>query len=340
MAPALKASAGFHIVDIVSTVMPGTCDSVFLPLLENATGKQCGCDFGLVYNPEFIALGSVIRDFLNPGMVLVGASDRGSAEVVQELYSTTCKSSPEFAIMSLTNAEITKLGINCYVTMKISYANSLAAVCEQLPGADVDIITAAMGADSRIGGKYLKGGLGFGGPCFPRDNLAFQAFVGELGCELPLGQAVVAVNNSIPERICRIILDCCEPPAKVALLGLSYKAGTYVIEESQSLIIAQQLFEAGYRVSLHDPKALEAAKSRLGSKAEYAATMDDCLSDASAVLFMTDWPIYGELDAERIAASARPGAVIIDSWRRHRDLEKSGFTYIPLGVGIERNTFK
>src|SRR6185369_10728804 len=147
---------------------------------------------------------------------------------------------------------ITKISLNCYVTMKISYANGLAAICEQVPGADVDVITAAIGADSRVGNKCLKGGLGFGGPCFPRDNIAFQAFAEEFGAEALLGKADVAVNNSIPERLFYKISAQCKPPAKVALLGLSYKADTHIIEESHSIMLAKALISAGYKVALHD----------------------------------------------------------------------------------------
>ena len=334
MTPALQAKNTFHIVDIVSTVMPGSCDTVFRPLLEQLTGKACGIDFGLVYNPEFIALGSVIRNFLNPDMVLIGTSDDRSGSVIRELYHSTCTTSPTIAVMSLINAEITKISLNCYVTMKISYANGLAAICEKVEGADIDVITAAIGADSRVGSKCLKGGLGFGGPCFPRDNIAFQAFAEEFGGEALLGKAVVAVNNSIPGRIFDRIAACCAAPARVSLLGLSYKPDTHIIEESHSVMLARLLSNAGYTVSLHDPKSLAAAKAQLGDEMHYAASIDECLTDTSAIVLMTDWPEYRELDWTRIASLARPGTAVIDCWRTAGDSITPAFTYIPLGIGI------
>ena len=333
LAPALKVKNSFHIVDVVSTVMPGSCDAIFKPLLEKATGKRCGTGFGLVYNPEFIALGSVIRNFLNPDMVLIGASDERSGSAVSELYTSTCKTSPTMAVMSLVNAEITKISLNCYVTMKISYANGLAAICEQVPGADVDVITAAIGADSRVGSKCLKGGLGFGGPCFPRDNLAFQAFAEEFGVEALLGKAVVAVNNSIPERLFNRIAGHCAPPAKVALLGLSYKADTHIIEGSHSIMLANMLVAAGYRVALHDPKALDAARDLLGNDVVCCADPYECLTGAAAIALLTDWPQYRNLDWERVAMLAAPGSVLLDSWRTAMNNDMSAFTYIPVGVG-------
>lgn len=334
VAPALKSKSSFHIVDVVSTVMPGSCDTIFRPLLERATGKRCGSDFGLVYNPEFIALGSVIRNFLNPDMVLIGASDERSGSVVRELYASTCKTSPAMAVMSLVNAEITKISLNCYVTMKISYANGLAAICEQVPGADVDVITAAIGADSRVGSKCLKGGLGFGGPCFPRDNIAFQAFAEEFGAVALLGKAVVAVNNSIPERLFSRISEQCSPPAKVALLGLSYKADTHIVEESHSIMLAKTLVAAGYQVALHDPMALDAVRDLLGNDVACFADPYECLAGAAAIALLTDWPHFRDLDWGRIAMLAVPGSLILDSWRSAKSADMSAFTYIPVGIGI------
>ena len=333
LAPALKVKNSFHIVDVVSTVMPGSCDAIFKPLLESATGKRCGIDFGLIYNPEFIALGSVIRNFLNPDMVLIGASDEHSGTAVRELYASTCITSPTIAVMSLVNAEITKISLNCYVTMKISYANGLAAICEQIPGADIDVITAAIGADSRVGSKCLKGGLGFGGPCFPRDNIAFQSFAEEFGADALLGKAVVAVNHSIPGRLFSRIVGRCTPPAKVALLGLSYKSDTHIIEESHSIMLAKTLIAAGYKVALHDPAAIDAAQGLFGSDVQCCADPYECMAGAAAVALLTDWPQYQELDWKRIAAQVVPGALVLDSWRTAKNADMSAFTYVPVGIG-------
>jgi len=333
LSPALREKSGFHIVNVVSTVMPGSSDAVFMSLLEQATGKRCGTDFGLVYNPEFIALGSVIRNFLNPDMVLVGASDERTGSVVAELYASTCKTSPAISIMSLVNAEITKISLNCYVTMKISYANGLAAICEQVPGADVDVITAAIGADSRVGSKCLKGGLGFGGPCFPRDNIAFQAFAEEFGAEALLGKAVVAINDSIPKRLFIKISEHCVPPAKVALLGLSYKADTHIIEESHSIMLAKLLIRSGYRVVVHDPQALESARSCLGDTVAYSCDLYEGMAGADAIALLTDWPEYRRIDWQRTAAATIPGTLLLDAWRLVMKENVPDFTYVAVGAG-------
>lgn len=334
IAPALAARNSFHVVDVVSTVMPGSSGNIFRPLLERLTGKRCGIDFGLAYNPEFIALGSVVRNFLNPDMVLIGASDERTGSMLAELYRSTCKTDPTMALMSLINAEITKISLNCYVTMKISYANALAAICEQVPNADIDVVTAAIGADSRVGSKYLKGGLGFGGPCFPRDNIAFQRFAEEFGAEAILGKAVVAINNAVPERLHRHIATHTQPPAKIAVLGASYKPDTHIIEESQSVMLVKSLTAAGYRVALHDPKAIDAVRQLLGDSVDYCDDPYDSISGASALILLTDWPVYRELDWHRIAAIAKPLATVLDSWRIASNTDMSNFRYIPVGIGI------
>jgi UDPglucose 6-dehydrogenase len=330
-ADALKKKADFHVVDIVSTVMPGSCDTVFKPLLESLTGKECGRDFGLVYNPEFIALGSVIRDFLNPDMVLIGASDVESARITRQLYETSCDSKPVFSEMSLLSAEVCKLSLNCFVTMKISFANELSAICENIPGVDIDAVTSAIGADSRIGKKYLTAGLGFGGTCFPRDNIAFIAFAKGAGYDPKLAPAVVAINHSVVTRLLGFVVSCAGAGAKAAILGLSYKPGTHIVEESQSLALAKALVKNGYVVSVNDPKALQAARTVLGESVSYESDPYRCVKDAAVVVVMTAWPEYKELDWVSIDESVAQGCAVIDCWRQLDSSLFSRSEYIGFG---------
>lgn len=331
--PALREKSAFHVVNVVSTVMPGSCQGAFQPFLERLSGKACGLDFGLAYNPEFIALGSVIHNFLNPDLVLIGASDDLTGSLVRELYRSTCDNDPHIAVMSLINAEIAKLSLNCFVTMKISFANELAAICEQVPGAEADVVAAALGADSRIGPKCLKSGLGFGGPCFPRDNLAFQVFAREAGWEAALAPQVVRLNRAVVDRLCRLLYQHFKPPARVALLGLAYKPGTHIVEESQSLHLAQRLLKTGYTLKLHDPQALEEARARLGDGPDYCPDVYSCLADADAVMLLTNWPVYHCLDWEAISFLARENAVLIDCWGGLKGRIGSKFRYFRLGSG-------
>jgi UDPglucose 6-dehydrogenase len=333
MAPHIKAKDSFHIVDVVSTVMPGSCDKVFKPLLEKLTGKVCGEGFGLVYNPEFIALGSVIANFLNPDMVLIGASDERSGEILRKLYASMVLSQPNYSVMSLVNAEITKLSLNCFVTMKISFANELAAVCERVPGADVDVVTSAVGADSRVGKKCLKGGLGFGGPCFPRDNKAFQRFAETEQLSIHLSPSVVAVNNALVDRLETAITSQVSPGSGVALLGLSYKTGTHIVEESHSIMLAEKLIAKGYQVRLHDPLALPHLPEELAGKSSLHEDPYEATKGVRCVALLTDWPQFDLLDWDRIAQGAAENPVLIDSWRTLKDSRPSQFMYTAIGLG-------
>lgn len=334
IAPALRAKTAYHIVDIVSTVMPGSCDQAFRPQLERLTGKCCGTDFGLVYNPEFIALGSVIRDFTHPDLILIGASDARSSQSIRQLYASMVETAPAYAEMSLLNAELTKLSLNCFVTMKIAFANELAALCERMPGADVDTLTTALGADTRIGAKYLKGGLGFGGPCFPRDHLAFQCCAAERDFPLQLSPAVVSVNRSVPERLVAAIKAELPTGATLALFGLSYKAGTHIIEESQAAELAEQLLAQGYSVRMHDPQALPELLPRFKDRAIFCDDPYEAARHAKALIFLTDWPEYRALDLARLERDADPEPLLYDSWRCFKERTFTRLQYRPLGIGL------
>ena len=263
----LAASEDYHVVVVASTVMPGSCDTEIRPALESASGRRIGESLGLCYSPEFIALGSVIRDMLEPDMVLIGESDARAGDVLERLYGGVCENDPPFRRMSLVNAELTKIAVNTYVTMKISYANALADMCERLPGADVEAVTDALGLDTRIGGKYLRGGLAYGGPCFPRDNKAFGVFARDLGAEPLLAEATDAVNVAQTDRLARVVESRLEAGNAVGILGLAYKPDTGVIEESPGLALARLLGSAGYEVRVYDPVATEAGVRALGGLA-------------------------------------------------------------------------
>ena len=252
-----------YLVALCSTVMPGTTGGQLLPALEAHSGKTCGVDFGLCYNPEFIALGSVIHDMLNPDMILIGESDARSGSLLEKMYKGMCDSDPRIQRMNFVNAELTKISVNTFVTTKISYANMLAEMCETLPGAEVDVGTSAIGCDSRIGRKYLKGALGYGGPCFPRDNIAFSALARANGVPALLAEATDQVNRRQVERLVELVVSRIPKNGTAGVLGLSYKPETEVVEESQGLDLAQRLLKRGVRVIAFDPAAMNNAKLRL-----------------------------------------------------------------------------
>jgi len=298
-----------HTVVICSTVMPGSCDGVLRQTLESASGKAVGGGIGLVYSPEFIALGSVVRDMHYPDLILIGESDPEAGDLVESNALGVVRNLPRVARLNMVNAEITKIAINTFVTTKISFANMLSEICDQLPGADVDLVTGAVGSDSRIGTKYLKGALGYGGPCFPRDNIALTRLAELFGVDAALARATDRINDRQIHRVIRVVEESGQNPARVAVLGLSYKPETPVCERSQGLEIANELAERGHAVSVFDPQAMTQAAPYLSSSIRLAQSAEDAISDATVVLIATAWREFENLDASYLS-----GRKIIDPW--------------------------
>jgi len=240
------------VVDIVSTVMPGSCDGLLRGTLEESSNKKIGSLLGLCYNPEFIALGSVIHDMQYPDMLLIGESDAWAGDVVEDALRTITKNSPTSRRMSLIEAELVKIAINNFVTMKISYANGLFQVAQRLGGIDIDIVTDAIGLDSRIGRKYLKGAAPYGGPCFPRDTRALSFLYAQLGLSDALSRATEEINDEHVEFVSQLVRDKANAIKNIGILGVSYKAGTPVIEESPGVAIAQHFINQKFNVYSYD----------------------------------------------------------------------------------------
>lgn len=308
-----KIKKPYHLFAVTSTVSPGTTEEVLIPLIENKSGKKLNKDFGVCYNPEFIALGSVINDFLRPDLVLIGESDKKAGDILEKIYKKACESSPYIARMSIVSAEVTKISLNSFVTMKISFANTLANICERIPGAEIDKITGALGADRRVSPYYLKGGLSYGGPCFPRDNRAFAAFARKFGIEARLAEATDDVNEFQVGRVVDIILNSMiKDNSIVAVLGLSYKPNTNVIEDSPGVKIIEELLKRkDAEVIVYDPLALPNARIYFGDKILYASSIEDCISNASICVIATADERFKSLKLKNIHKKL----TLIDCWR-------------------------
>jgi len=311
---ALRGKNGAHVVVVTSTVMPGSTGGEIQMELEEASGRKVGDELGLAYNPEFIALGSVVRDMLRPDFILIGESDEATGALLENIYKRSCDNDPVIRRMNFVNAELTKISVNTYVTTKISYANMLAEMCDHLAGADVEVVSAAVGSDTRVGSKYIKGAIGYGGPCFPRDNKAFAALGRKLGVRCDLAEATDAINDHQIERLIGAVQAHAAPGTKVAVLGLSYKPLTQVVEESQGVALAGKLSEEGYVVSVYDPLAMGGAETMLSDRVIFANDASDALQDVQVAVVTTPWPQFAEtrLWARRQAKSK---LVVIDPWR-------------------------
>lgn len=333
---ALGKKSGYHNVVLTSTVLPGATRQALLPILEKESGKKASKDFGLCYSPEFIALGSIIDDFLNPDFTLIGELDERCGKQLEDVYSMVMTNGAPAARMSLENAELTKISVNTFVTTKITFANMLADICEKLPGGNVDVVTKALGMDERIGRKYLTGSIGYGGPCFPRDNVALSFIARQLGVEARLAETTDSANRSIAAKVAERILPMVRKGGTVAVLGLSYKPFSHVTEESQGVYIAQHLSKQGLRVVAYDPMSNEMALEDIRRNIVVLDSIEECLSQAEAVLITTADPAFTTLTAADFKNDWSQ-VLVVDFWRILRDQLENDPNINYLGIGLSEN---
>lgn len=329
---ALAKKSSYHVIVLTSTVLPGATRHGLIPILEKESGKKCGEDFGVCYSPEFIALGSVIRDFLNPDFYLVGEFDARSGDVLEAVNRRICMKEPVVQRMTIENAEIAKIALNSFVTLKISFANTLADLCERVPGGDVDVVSDALGCDTRIGRKYLTGGMGFAGPCFPRDNVALSFIARQLGADCSILEENDTYNKSLSARFVEKLRPYIANANSVAVLGLAYKPKSHVVEESPGVFLARALSDAGARVVAYDPLANESARSALQYHGLIADNLEQCLKDADVVLVTTPDDEFRALEPAHFL-QGRESVTVVDFWRcLGGTLEGvAGIRYVPIG---------
>lgn len=292
----LREKNVFHIIVIMSTVMPLTCEKKLIPILEEESMKKCGIDFGLCYVPEFIALGRAIHDFLNPDFVLIGESDPISGQKIENIFKKFTNS--KIVRTNIVNAEIAKIALNCYLTTKISFANTIGEICDKLDNANGGIVTDILAMDHRISGSYFKPGLGYGGPCFPRDNKALIYLSKQLDCQHWLAEATEKVNAIQVNRVLTKVKDKLSKKGTIAILGLSYKPNTEIVEASQSLEIAKRLSDLKYNVQAYDPQAMNEAKSIIGDAVMFCDSLYECLSNIDLCIVATPWKEFENLKVD------------------------------------------
>lgn len=299
------------LVAITSTVMPGSCEEVFKPMLPNAS---------VCYSPEFIALGSVLHNMERPDAILIGEDTKDSGNLLEAFHRTLCDT--PICRMSLWNAELVKIFLNVFITTKISLANTIAEACERIPDGNVEDAVHFLGLDGRIGSKYLTSGPGFGGPCFPRDNKAFISFAKKLHINYQLQSATDEFNEAHCRAIALRIITLCEGDT-VSILGLTYKTDTSVVEESRAIKIAKALNKT-YKIKVYDPMGMHNALKELGG-VKYCSDATECLSESDLCVITTPWPEFAKLDF-----SCMRREVVLDCWRILKNVE--GIEYHAVGV--------
>jgi UDPglucose 6-dehydrogenase len=292
-----------HALVMKSTVPCGTGANIQRRFRE--TGKE---GFKYVSCPEFLKEGSAVVDFLNPDRVVVGDEGDWAGEAVVDLYAPL---DAALVRTDIRSAEMIKLASNAFLATKISFINEIANVCDET-GADVTEVAKGMGLDARIGPKFLQAGIGFGGSCFPKDVAALKQLAGNTGYHFQLLNSVIEVNELQKRRVVQKLMKHLGPLTgkKIALLGLAFKPNTDDMREASSLVLSARLLADGAVLTAYDPVAEEEAR-KLITGVEFAASAAEACAGADAVVLVTEWPEFAELDLAAVARSME-GTLVVD----------------------------
>src|SRR6056297_1615549 len=282
---ALREKDGYHLVVVKSTVIPGTTETELKPILESAAGKTDGGEIGLAVNPEFLREGSAVDDFMEPDKIVVGTDgDERALELLATLYEPIVTDWDVPVVETgLREGEMIKYANNSFLAAKVSLINDLGNICKEY---DIDAyeVAEAIGMDDRIGDRFLRSGVGWGGSCFPKDTSAIIQHAREAGYEPRMLEAAVELNDEQPERLLSLLDEHVDVEGKrVAVLGLSFKPGTDDIRHSRAIPVIEGLQERGANVVAYDPVATENMRERF-PEIEYADSAADALAGAHGAL--------------------------------------------------------
>ena len=300
---------GYTVVVDKSTVPVGTAREV-RRVIKKANPDA---DFDVASNPEFLREGSAISDFMRPDRVVIGVETGRAEDKLRELYRPLNLIEAPIVVTDLESAEITKYAANAFLATKISFINEISQLCEKT-GADVHAVARGMGLDGRIGKKFLHAGPGYGGSCFPKDTQAMIRMAQEYGTSSRIVEAVVEVNASQKARMVAKIktaLGGSVADKTIAVLGLTFKPETDDMRDAPSLAILPALAERGAHIKAHDPQGMEEARHELPPGITYAETIDDAISEADAIVLLTEWNEYRGIDLTAALASMH-GNVFVD----------------------------
>ena len=317
-----------------STVPVGTAQKVRQAVAEELAARGVEVEFDVASNPEFLKEGDAIDDFMKPDRVVVGVESERARQLMERLYKPFMMNNYRMIFTDVASAEMIKYAANSMLATRISFMNDIANLCE-IVGADVNMVRKGIGADARIGSKFLYAGCGYGGSCFPKDVKALIRTAEQKGYRMRVLEAVEAVN----ERQKGILYEKFEREFEgevegrcVAMWGLSFKPETDDMREAPSLVLIERLLSAGCRVRVFDPIAMDEARRRLGDRVEYCASKYDALEGADALMIVTEWKQFRLPNWARVA-EAMKGGVVIDGrniYERH-EVEAAGLKYLRIG---------
>jgi UDPglucose 6-dehydrogenase/GDP-mannose 6-dehydrogenase len=341
---ALRETPDYHVVVVKSTVVPGTTDSVVKPILEEASGKRCGPDFGVGMNPEFLTEGQAIADFMNPDRIVLGAMDDRAREVLDALYAPF-QGVPRVRTNPRT-AEMIKYASNAMLATAISFSNELGNLCAALGQVDVVDVMEGLhlaeyltvkGADGVRRkapiASFFFAGCGFGGSCLPKDVKALAAHGASVGAPMPLLDSVIAVNRGQPAQVLKLVEQGLRGGGqgdlagkRVAVLGLAFKPDTDDVRESPAFPIIRLLLEKQAVVKAYDPVATGEAKKVLGDSVAYAGSAAECIAGADVIVLVTRWKEFEAVPALLRGMASPP--LLVDG---RRQLDKKD---VPRYAGI------
>ncbi len=334
---------------VKSTVPAGTNDWIRRVLVRNGVPAQ---SFELASNPEFLREGSAVTDFLYPDRIVIGSSSAKATRLLEQVYrpltsgsyhhSTTripqpndAHSPAQMIVTKPATAEMIKHASNAFLAMKVSFINAVANVCEAV-GADVEELVQGMGSDRRIGTRFLKAGIGYGGSCFPKDVSALRAVAEEYGCDFRLLDEVMRINENQRRAFVRKVRSALWTlkGKRLAVLGLAFKGGTDDVRESPAIALVRSLLHEGCTIRAFDPAAMDRAREEFPREAAitFASSAYDAARDADALLVLTDWEDFLTLDFARLHATLRQ-PVLFDGRNLYNPdrMQEIGFFYFSVG---------
>ena len=338
---ALRARAGYHVVAVKSTVVPGTTRNVVQKIIARESGMAPDA-FGICMNPEFLREGSAVEDFQYPDRVVIGQASGRAGDALEDLYRPfTC----EKLRMSLEEAELTKYASNGLLSLLISFSNELASLCEATPGADVETVMEGLYLDRRLSPmlssgrirpeilSYLRAGIGFGGSCLPKDVNALRAYGRQIGVPTPMLNAVVAINTQRASRVVAMAETALGVLSSktVALLGVAFKAGTDDIRSSPAIAVIEALRARGATVRAYDPVVSLGSAERAGLDGCYRDSLESAMADADAAVITTADPAFRKANWTQLTSAMRTPVLIDGRNVLRRVLLPKGVRYYPIG---------
>jgi len=319
----------YKIIVNKSTVPVGTAEKV-----KALVAKNCKVEFDVVSNPEFLREGYAVDDFMKPDRVVIGTKSERAQKLITELYAPFVRQGNPVYFMDERSSELTKYAANAFLATKITFMNEIANLCEKV-GANVDQIRAGIGADDRIGKRFLFAGIGYGGSCFPKDVMALARTAEENNYNFQLLKSVINVNElqkiSIVQKVKKHFKDDLKG-LKAAIWGLAFKPDTDDVREAPALFIIEELLKAGVNVSAYDPEAITNTRKILGDKIEYGKDAYEILKDADFLIIATEWALFRTPEYDRIEELMK-SKVIFDGRNLYEidQMKNRGFIYYSVG---------